>query len=167
MQLHIVLDNIRSAFNVGSIFRTADACGADALWLCGMTAFPPHPRLERTALGAENVVPWSHHRQAVDAVERLIADGVVPVAVEVAEGAVNYVDFVWPDRLALVFGHETRGIAPDVLERCAAVVRLPMFGLKNTLNVATAAGIVMYEVLRRRGRLAQPTVGPQQRFFEP
>jgi tRNA G18 (ribose-2'-O)-methylase SpoU len=165
----VVLDNIRSAFNVGSIFRTADACGAERLWLCGMTACPPHPRLARAALGAEQAVPWTHCRRAEEALDALAALGVTPVALEIAGSAACYADFDWPPpgRLALVAGHETRGVAPGVLARCPAVVRIPMFGAKNSLNVATAAGVVMYEILRRWGRLARPPQGVQQGFLSP
>jgi tRNA G18 (ribose-2'-O)-methylase SpoU len=141
------LDNIRSAFNVGSIFRTADACGAERLWLCGMTACPPHPRLARAALGAEQAVPWTHCRRAEEALDALAALGVTPVALEIAGSAACYADFD--------------------LARCPAVVRIPMFGAKNSLNVATAAGVVMYEILRRWGRLARPPQGVQQGFLSP
>jgi tRNA G18 (ribose-2'-O)-methylase SpoU len=165
--LRVVLDNVRSAFNVGSIFRAADACAVEHLYLCGMTAHPPHSRLARTALGAEAVVPWSHHRKTAEALDALERLAVPIVAVEALEGAVSYVDFAWPERVALVFGHEVRGIAPDLLARCAGVVRIPMFGEKNTLNVATAAGIVMYEILRRWGALADPPRGVQQGFWPP
>jgi tRNA G18 (ribose-2'-O)-methylase SpoU len=165
--LFVALDNIRSAFNVGSIFRTADACRAARLHLCGMTAYPPHPRLARTALGAEEAVPWTRHAHAAEAFDVLIGEGVPVIAVEVGERAIPYCEYVWPARVALAFGHERRGIAPELLERCEAIVCLPMYGVKNSLNVATAAGVVMYEVLRQWGALATPPSGPVNRFMPP
>jgi tRNA G18 (ribose-2'-O)-methylase SpoU len=165
--LRLVLDNIRSAFNVGSIFRTADACAAGPIHLCGMTAHPPHPRLTRTALGAESAVPWSYHKTTAEAFDLLEAERIPIVAIEVAEGAVPYFDYAWPPTVALVLGHETRGIAPDLLERTTAIVTLPMFGAKNTLNVASVAAVVMYEVLRQWGALSEPPTPPPGAFSPP
>lgn len=165
--IHVVLDNIRSAFNVGSIFRTSDAGNIEHLYLCGMTAHPPHPRLMRTGLGAEEQVAWSHHRPTMKAVELIEQQGIPLIAVEIGEAAINYHQYEWPSPVALVFGHETRGIAPEVAARCRATVRIPMFGHKNTINVASAYSIVLYEVLRQWGVLDQPMHGEQQRFLEP
>lgn len=148
-ELHAVLDNIRSAFNAGSIFRTSDAAALTRLHLCGMTPVPPNPKLARSALGADGFVPWTRHATSLDAIEALKADGVVTVAMENAPGSIDYTEFQWPDRVALVLGHEVRGIRPDALEACDAVVEIPMLGKKNTLNVATAYGIVLFEALRQ------------------
>ena len=145
----VVLDNIRSAFNVGSIFRTADAAPAEHIHLCGMTAFPPNDRLARTALGATDYVPWSYHRKALDAVDSLVERAIPVIAVEVADDAVAHTRFRWPRPVAVVFGHEVHGIRPEVLERCDATVEIPMHGYKNSINVATAFGVVLYEILRQ------------------
>jgi 23S rRNA (guanosine2251-2'-O)-methyltransferase len=149
--VHVVLDNIRSAFNVGSIFRTADAGAAAHLYLCGMTAYPPNAKLAKTALGAMDYVPWTHHWDTRDALDRLQAEGIPVVAVELAEHAVSHFEYAWPQPVAIVFGNEVYGIRPDVLERCDAAVCIPMAGYKNTINVATAFGVVLFEILRRWG----------------
>ena len=154
LPIHVVLDNLRSAFNVGSIFRTSDAGLIERLHLCGMTPRPPHPRLARTALGAEDFVPWSHDKEAMAAVDRLRERGIPIVAIEPTERAVPHCQFDWPRPVALVLGHEVRGIQAPVLERCDAAVRIPMLGAKNTINVATAYGVVLYELLRRWGELS-------------
>lgn len=147
--LYIVLDNLRSAFNVGSIFRTADAGALEHLMLCGMTAYPPCVKLAKTALGATDYVPWTHFPRTQDAVMHLKGRNIPVVAVETVDGAVSHLDFDWPSPVALVFGNEVVGINPDVLALCDAAVRIPMMGFKNTINVATAFGVVSYEVLRR------------------
>lgn len=149
--VHVVLDNIRSAFNVGSIFRTADAGAVAHMHLCGMTAYPPNLKLQKTALGAYDYVPWTHYATTAQAVSGLRAGGVPVAAVEVAEGAVDHTVFAWPRPVAILFGHEVRGVGPEVLDMCEARVRIPMKGHKNSINVATAFGVVLYEVLRRWG----------------
>jgi len=149
--VHVVLDNLRSAFNVGSIFRTADAGAVQHLHLCGMTAYPPNLKLAKTALGAVDYVPWTHYERSVEAVEGLRGEGVPVVAVEVTDGAVPHVAFDWPRPVAMVLGHEVNGVAPEVLDRCDGVVCIPMRGLKNSINVATAFGVVLYEILRKWG----------------
>lgn len=149
--VHVVLDNFRSAFNVGSAFRTSDAGAVERIHLCGMTAHPPHKKLEKTALGAFDYVPWTYYERTVDALDALRDQGVHRVAVEVTDSAVSLMDYEWPKPVALVFGNEVTGINDRVLKRCDAAVRIPMRGYKNSLNVATAVGVVLYEVLRRWG----------------
>ena len=147
--LHVVLDNLRSAFNVGSIFRTADAGAVAHIHLCGMTPYPPNKKLEKTALGALDYVPWTHHADARAAIVQLHAADVPCVAVEAVPGAAAHTAFPWPRPAAMVFGNEVTGIAPEVLDLCDATVQIPMRGYKNTINVATAFGVAMYEVLRQ------------------
>ena len=147
--VHIMLDNLRSAFNVGSIFRTADAGAVAHLHLCGMTAHPPHKKLEKTALGAFDYVPWTYYERNRDCLDALDAQGIPVVAVETVEGAVSYQDFLWPRPVAVVFGNEENGINERVLRRCAAVVQIPMHGHKKSINVATAFGIVLYGILHQ------------------
>jgi tRNA G18 (ribose-2'-O)-methylase SpoU len=147
--VHVVLDNIRSAFNVGSIFRTADAGAVEHLHLCGMTAFPPNLKLAKTALGAMDYVPWTHRWHTIEALDWLDAEGVPCVAVETTDNAIAHTALEWPNPVAVVFGNEVTGVSPDVLARCVKTVQIPMGGHKNTINVATAFGIVLFEILRQ------------------
>ena len=146
----MVLDNVRSAFNVGSIFRAADACGVGTMHLCGITAAPPNAKLDKTALGATEFVPWEYFRSTHEAVDRLESDEIPVFSVEVREDSVPLWEFRFPEKAGIVFGHETWGVSKDVLERSDAVLHLPMLGIKNTLNVSTACGIVLFEALRQR-----------------
>jgi tRNA G18 (ribose-2'-O)-methylase SpoU len=149
--LRVVLDNLRSAYNVGSIFRTADAGAVEHIYLCGMTAHPPHNKLEKTALGAFDYVPWSYHERTQDVLAELGREGVPRIALEVAPHAATLGAYEWPQPAAIVFGNEVTGINADNLSRCDAVVSIPMWGYKNSMNVATAFGIVVYDVLRHWG----------------
>lgn len=146
-----VLDNLRSAFNVGAIFRTAEAARLSGLHLCGITPYPPHRELDRTALGTALHVPWEHHVETGAALDRLRAAGQTIWAVELDPRAESLRTLEAPPGLALVFGHETLGVSPAVLERADRVVALPLHGRKNSLNVATTFGIVIFEVLRQWG----------------
>lgn len=145
--VRVVLDNIRSAYNVGSMFRTADACAVEHIYLCGMSAHPPHPKLEKTALGAFDYVPWSYHERTKDVLHALGEEGVARVGLEVTADAVSMGAYEWPKPVAVVFGNEVTGISAANLGRCDAVVRIPMWGYKNSMNVATAFGVVLYDVL--------------------
>ena len=147
--IHVVLDNLRSAFNVGSIFRTADAGAVAHMYLCGMTSYPPNKKLEKTALGAHDYVPWTQHKTTREAIEALNADGITCIAIEAIEGAASHIEFSWPRPVAIVFGNEVTGIAPETLGLCEATVQIPMHGYKNTINVATAYGVIQYEILRQ------------------
>jgi tRNA G18 (ribose-2'-O)-methylase SpoU len=151
--VHLVLDNLRSAYNVGSIFRTADAGAAAQVHLCGMSAHPPHRKLAKTALGAFDYVPWAYYERTKDCIEALRAGGIAVIAVETAPEAVPLPHFRFPQPAALVFGNEVTGIAQENLARCDAVVCIPMHGHKNTMNVATAAGVALYGVLAQWGAL--------------
>ena len=145
--VHVVVDNIRSAFNVGSIFRTCDAGAAAHIHLCGMSAHPPHNKLEKTALGAFEYVPWTYYERTKECFTALRAQEVSIVGVEVAEGAADLFAFEWPRPVAVVFGNEVNGIHPRNLARCDYVVQIPMHGYKNSINVASAFGIVLYDIL--------------------
>jgi tRNA G18 (ribose-2'-O)-methylase SpoU len=149
--VQVVLDNLRSAYNVGSIFRTADAGGVAHMHLCGMTAHPPHPKLEKTGLGAFDYVPWTYHERVTDCIDALRAEGTPVVAFEVTEAAVPMGSYDWPQPVALVFGNEVTGVNERVLRRCDATVHIPMHGYKNSINVATAFGVALYHVLGRWG----------------
>jgi tRNA G18 (ribose-2'-O)-methylase SpoU len=146
----IVLDNIRSALNVGSIFRTADAFALEGLVLCGITRQPPHREILKTALGSTETVIWDYQTSTRSAVEELQRKKVVVYAVE--QTAVKTWLQQWRPKsdqpMALVFGNEVEGVSDDVLELCDGVLEIPQFGTKHSLNVAVAAGIVCWEVCR-------------------
>ena len=145
--IHVVVDNIRSAYNVGSIFRTGDAGAVAHIHLCGMAAHPPHPKLEKTALGAFAYVPWTYYERTKDCIAALREQGIPVFAVEVAEGARDLHEVDWPRPVAVVLGNEVNGIHPRNLARCDGAVQIPMHGYKNSINVATAFGIVVYDIL--------------------
>ena len=151
--IHVVLDNLRSAYNVGSIFRTCDAGSAAHIHLCGMSAHPPHKKIEKTSLGAFMYIPWTYYERTPDALAHLRELRIPAVAVEVAEHAVSYVAYEWPKPVAIVFGNEVTGIAAKVRDRCDATAYIPMQGYKKSINVATAFGVVFYEILRRWGAI--------------
>ncbi len=149
-----ILDNIRSANNVGAMFRSSDAVGVSHVYVCGITATPGHKKVAKTALGAEEVIGWSQHNDVLTAVAHARAQGYVIWAVEGGTQAVNLFDAPLPDKVAIVMGSEYAGVDPAVLEAADAVVALPMRGIKQSLNVAVAFGIVCYhlsEEERRKG----------------
>jgi tRNA G18 (ribose-2'-O)-methylase SpoU len=153
----VVLDNVRSLYNTGAFFRTADAVGIEQLVLCGITPRPDQGgrqarAIAKTALGSEHSVDWTYERDTATALERIRAAG---YQIAVAETSADAVDLfawtpVWP--VCLVFGHETDGVTPVVALEHVTHVRIPMFGAKTSLNVATAAGVMLYELLRKSGR---------------
>jgi tRNA G18 (ribose-2'-O)-methylase SpoU len=151
----VVLDNIRSLYNTGSILRTADAAGVERVVLCGITPRPDQGSRQRraiakTALGAEETVRWEYEEDVRTALTRLASDGYQVVAVETAPDASNVFEWTptWP--VCLVFGHERDGVSPDLTASIETVIRIPMLGQKRSLNVATAAGVVLYELVRLR-----------------
>lgn len=145
----IVLENVRSMYNVGSFFRTADACAASRIGLCGITASPPKHAISKTALGAEEVVPWEHTWDAPALVRRLRLEGCEIAAIETSVHAVDLFD--WQPRfpVVLLFGHETDGLTAELSAMADTHVRIPMLGKKHSLNVATAGGVVLFELLRK------------------
>jgi tRNA G18 (ribose-2'-O)-methylase SpoU len=145
----VLLDNVRSMYNVGAFFRTADAASIEKLYLCGITARPPMKAIAKTALGAEETVPWEHEWDALPLVETLHARGHEIAAVETSVHAVDLFDWAPRFPVCVVFGHEVEGIRPEIAALCDTHVRIPMLGAKHSLNVATAGGIVMYELLRK------------------
>ena len=145
-------ENIRSLWNVGSLFRTSDAVGVRKLYLCGYTAKPPRPEISKTALGADETVPWEHVRDPLKVVVRLKELGVGIVALETGEGAVPYDAFPYEFPLCLLVGNEVEGLSRPLLSAADAKVSIPMLGTKESLNVAVAYGVALYEVLRRLPR---------------
>ena len=147
----IVLDNVRSLNNVGSVFRTADAFIVEAVYLCGITATPPHREIHKTALGATESVEWKYYASAAGAVTELKRQGFTIVSVEQADEAVALDRFtVLPGhRYALVFGHEIKGVSSEVVDLSDACIEIPQYGTKHSFNVAVSAGIVLWELAGR------------------
>jgi len=150
--LIVVLDNVRSLHNVGSVFRTSDAFLIEAIYLCGITAPPPHPEIHKTALGAENTVEWQYFENTLDAVRLLKQNNYHILAVEQAENSIPIDKFKAENRrYAVVFGNEVKGIDQGVMDQCDACVEIPQFGTKHSLNVSVAAGIVIWEIFKAQG----------------
>ena len=149
-----LLDNIRSVWNVGSMFRTADAAGLGGLLLCGMTATPPRPDIEKTALGATQTVPWNYWRSALEAATTVREAGLPLIALEQTSEARDWEQFDYPFPHCFVVGHEVRGVAPEILDIADSVVEIPMAGTKQSLNVAVSFGVLAYAI-RRNWRQGQ------------
>jgi len=152
--IYAVAENVRSLFNVGAIFRSADGVNASGVVLTGFTGAPPRKEISRVALGADASVPWVYYPEPVVAIQDLKAHGVAVVALEDAEDAVDYRSYPYTFPVAFVLGHEVEGVSDEVLACCDATVRIPMLGEKVSLNVSVAAGVMMYQLLtaRERGR---------------
>jgi len=148
----IVLDNIRSHSNVGSVFRTADAFLTESIYLCGITARPPHREIQKTALGATESVGWKYFKETSEAVKELKSKGYRIIGIEQAEASVNLADFVVePEtKYALVFGHEVNGVDQAIINQCDHVVEIPQFGTKHSFNIAVSAGIVLWEMNKKK-----------------
>lgn len=159
LPVSILLDNVRSMYNVGAFFRTADAAGVEKLYLCGITAHPPKLGIEKTALGAEMRVRWEHSSHAPQVITRLRAEGRQIVAIETSSRAQDLFDWRPAFPVCVIFGHEVGGIRPELLECCDTHIRIPMLGVKHSLNVATAGGVVVYELLRKYRRLIEAARG--------
>ena len=146
----ILLDNVRSLNNVGSIFRTSDGFGIEKIFLCGITGTPPHRDIHKTALGAENSMAWEHAENTAEVCKQLKADGYKIVAIEQAEGSVSLQDFTIErdEKIAIIFGNEVDGVSDEVLALCDACVEIPQFGTKHSFNVSVCCGIVLWELLK-------------------
>lgn len=144
-----MLDNIRSVWNVGSIFRTADAVGLGGLFLTGMTATPPRKDIEKTALGATLTVPWDYWQDSAKAAQHIKDQGIALVALEQTSRSVDWDDFQYPFPHCFVVGHEVNGVRSEILDIADHVVEIPMAGTKHSLNVAVSFGILAYQVRRR------------------
>lgn len=144
----IVLDNVRSQSNVGSVFRTADAFRTECIYLCGITAVPPHREIQKTALGATESVDWRYFKVTMDAINELKSRGYKIVGIEQVEGSVDLADFEIEKgaNYALIFGHEVNGVDQAVLDVCDEVVEIPQFGTKHSFNIAVSTGIVLWEM---------------------
>lgn len=142
-----VLDNIRSLYNVGAMFRTSDGLMVEKMYLCGMTGIPPRREIEKTSLGASETVPWTYKKKAIDAVKELKDKGYQIVALELTDPPVHYAQAEFKFPAALVVGHEINGVSDEVMEMVDLSISIPMLGRANSLNVATAYGIAAYQML--------------------
>lgn len=148
-ELQLIAHDIRSLENVGALFRTCDSLGVSKLWLSGYTAAPPDPRITKVALGADKSVPFEVVKDVVEVFSKLEAEGVPVYALELTNEAQDLASFHAPDRMALLLGTETTGIPPSLLERCEGAVKISQKGIKESLNVAVAAGIASWAILNR------------------
>ncbi|HQL44404.1 MAG TPA: RNA methyltransferase [Spirochaetota bacterium] len=142
-----ILENIRSLYNVGSMFRTADAARIAYMYLCGYTPYPPRKEIEKTALGSTESVPWEHSTKPQQVIKMLKNQGFVIAALEHTTTSVAYTTYTYSYPLCIVVGNEVHGVSDDVLAMCDTAIEIPMFGIKHSLNVAVAYGIVVYHAV--------------------
>ncbi|MFW6245780.1 MAG: RNA methyltransferase [Fibrobacterota bacterium] len=145
--LYIILDNLRSAFNVGSVFRLCDAMRVSGLFLCGYTAHPPHIKLEKTSLGTIEYVPWRHFESTVEAVKYLKRQKMQVWAAETTSCSLHYADVAYPSPVGIIFGNEALGVSKEVLDLCDNLVEIPLHGFKNSINVATSCAVIGFAAL--------------------
>lgn len=145
----VVLDNIRSMNNIGSVFRTCDAFRIEKICLCGITATPPHKDIEKTALGATQSVEWSYFSSTIEAVKELKENNYSVFSVEQTEGSIflDTFDIIDYPKLALVFGNEVLGVKQEVIDMCDECIEIPQFGTKHSLNISVSAGIVLWQMM--------------------
>lgn len=147
----VVLDNVRSLNNIGSIFRTSDALLIEAIYLCGITATPPHRELHKTALGAEDSVKWQYFENTIDAVNHLKEEGYSIFSVEQAENSASLVDFQVEEdtKYAMIFGNEVKGVQQEVVDASHGCIELPQYGTKHSFNISVCCGIVLWDLFRK------------------
>ena len=147
LPLIIILDNVRSLHNVGSVFRSSDAFRVESIYLCGITATPPQAEIHKTALGAEDTVDWKYYEKTQDAVIELKEEGVEVLAIEQVEGSIMLQNFVTQPnkKYAIVFGNEVKGVQQEVVDMCDNCIEIPQFGTKHSLNVSVTAGILIWD----------------------
>lgn len=151
LPLIVVLDDVRSLYNVGSVFRSSDAFRVDAVYLCGITATPPHPEIHKTALGGEDSVAWRYFNTATEAVQSLHDEGVTVYSIEQVEGSTKLqnLQLDTDKRYAVVFGNEVKGVHQEVVDMSDGCLEIPQFGTKHSLNVSVTAGMVIWEVAKQ------------------
>jgi tRNA G18 (ribose-2'-O)-methylase SpoU len=149
--LILVLDDIRSLHNIGSVFRTADAFLIEKIILCGITATPPNKEIHKTALGATETVTWEHHDSVLDVITSLKKEKIITLAIEQVESAIFLQDFKVDktEKYALVFGNEVYGVAQDAVALCDGCIEIPQLGTKHSLNISVSAGIVVWELFKQ------------------
>ena len=151
LPLTVVLDDVRSLYNVGSVFRSSDAFRVEAVYLCGITATPPHPEIHKTALGGEDSVAWRYFNTATEAVQSLHDDGVTVYSIEQVEGSTKLqnLQLDTDKRYAVVLGNEVKGVHQEVVDMSDGCLEIPQFGTKLSLNVSVTAGMVIWEVAKQ------------------
>lgn len=151
LPLVVVLDEVRSLHNIGSVFRTSDAFLVNRIYLCGITATPPHPEMHKTALGAEDTVDWIYKKHTLEAVEELYNEGYTVLAIEQVEGSTMLDNLsLDPDKkYAIVMGNEVKGVQQEVVNACDGCIEIPQYGTKHSLNVSVTTGIVLWEFAKR------------------
>jgi tRNA G18 (ribose-2'-O)-methylase SpoU len=149
--LIIVMDDIRSLHNIGSVFRTADAFLVEKIYLCGITATPPHKEIQKTALGATDTVAWEHQKSVTEVIQKLRSENVTVLAVEQVEKAFLLDEFIVDPtkKYALVFGNEVYGVAQEAIALCDGCIEIPQLGTKHSLNIAVSAGIVIWDLFKQ------------------
>ena len=147
LPLAVILDEVRSLHNIGSVFRTSDAFLVERIYLCGITATPPHPEMHKTALGAEDTVDWKYVKHTLEAVEGLHNEGYTVLAIEQVEGSTMLDELeLEPDKkYAIVMGNEVKGVQQEVIDACDGCIEIPQYGTKHSLNVSVTTGIVLWE----------------------
>ena len=151
LPLIVVLDEIRSLHNIGSVFRTSDAFRIESIYLCGITATPPHPELHKTALGAEFTVDWEYFKNTLDAVDKLKADGYIVYSIEQAEGSIllNDLQLDTTKKYAIIMGNEVKGVQQEVINNSDGCIEIPQYGTKHSLNVSVTTGIVIWDLFNK------------------
>lgn len=151
LPLVVILDNVRSLHNIGSVFRTSDAFRVECIYLCGITATPPHPEMHKTALGAEFTVDWKHVNNAVEAVDNLRQEGYVVFSIEQAENSImlENIQLEQGKRYAVVLGNEVKGVQQEVIDHSDGCIEIPQYGTKHSLNVSVTAGIVIWDLFKQ------------------
>jgi len=155
-EIYLVLDNIRSMYNIGAMFRTADAVRVKKIYLCGICATPPRNKIYKTSLGAVGWVEWEYHKKCSNIIKKLKEGGVQIICLEQTDDSVDFTRAKYKFPLAIVVGHELRGISNEVLQLADLRVEIPMHGRANSLNVATAAGVILFDVLAKSKASGRP-----------
>ena len=147
----VVLDNVRSLNNIGSVFRTSDAFQVEEIYLCGITATPPHPDIHKTALGAENSVKWSYYQDTTEAVDKLHSLGYTVYSIEQVKNSISLESLILDrdQKYAVVLGYEVKGVQQEVVDMCDGCIEIPQFGTKHSLNVSVTAGLVIWDLFKQ------------------
>ena len=149
-KFYVICDNIRSLENIGSIFRTSDALGVSKIFLCGISGKPPHHKISKTALGAEETVPFEYYRQIGRLIDKLKKDNINIVVLEQDKKAISYNKFKPKFPMALIIGNEVKGVSKKILKKADKIIDLPMYGKKESLNVSVSFGIAGYEIIKSK-----------------
>lgn len=156
--IYIILDNVLDTYNIGAVFRLADAVAAKKIYLCGGSETPPNSRIQKASIGTWQWVPWEYCKTAVHAIDKLKQENSLTkaVAIELIENSIPYTSYDYPLPIALIIGHETNGVSAETIQRCDAVVELPMFGINISMNTMVSLGIVLFEAIEKNS--LQPSV---------